>query len=48
MVASIQDKELRRLATDLEVAKKDLEKTRREAFLKIEELKRLESGNAKI
>jgi hypothetical protein len=48
LVASFQDKELRRLAGDLEVAKKELEKTRREAFLKIEELKRLESGNVKI
>jgi len=32
----------------LENAKKDLEKMRKESMLKLEELRRLESGNAKI
>jgi hypothetical protein len=36
------------LAVDLETAKKDLEKMRKEAMLRLEELRRLESGNAKI
>ena len=48
LVVSVQDKELRRLANEFELTKRDLEKTRKETFLKIEELKRLESGNTKI
>jgi len=36
------------LALDLENAKRELEKMRRDAMLKLEELRRLESGNAKV
>jgi len=39
---------LRKLALDLENAKRELEKMRRDAMLKLEELRRLESGNAKV
>ena len=36
------------MTSELELTKRDLEKTRKETFLRIEELKRLESGNTKI
>ena len=46
--ASAQDQELRKTASELEQARKELEKTRREALVKLEDLRRLESGNQKV
>lgn len=43
-----QDKELRKYNSDLEQTRKDLEKMRRESLVKLEDLRRLESGNQKI
>ena len=40
--SGLQDKEQRRVASELELARKDLEKMRREALVKLEELRRME------
>ena len=46
--SGLQDKEQRRVASELELARKDLEKMRREALVKLEELRRMEGQNAKV
>ncbi len=45
---SLQDKELRKVTADLEQAKKEVERLRRENTSRIEDLRRLESENANI
>lgn len=46
--SALQDKELRRLASDLDFNKKDLDKMKREALIKQDELRRLEASNQKV
>jgi len=43
--SGLQEKELRRNSADLEQSKRDLEKMRKEALIKLEDLRRLEGGN---
>ena len=47
-ITTLQEKEQRRLSGELDLARKELDKMKREAMLKMEELRRMESGNQKI